>query len=103
MLSLTKDNVKDMDNVKSQKGLNVEVEITTNPLIIIKDALACYTDAEIIQHLLVLNREVLKDLGAETNMKIAQNSSQCHPVIELPPSAHKAAIEVGFLYMGLQI
>lgn len=95
------------DKVKSQKGLKVEVAKTTNPLIIIKDVLAYHTDAEIIEHLLAQNKEVLKDLGLQTNMRVryrkkARNPLECHPVIELPPSAHKAATEVGFLYIGLQ-
>ncbi|XP_048484022.1 uncharacterized protein LOC125490052 [Plutella xylostella] len=94
--------------VQMDKGLRVQVAKAGNPLIIIKDVLKVHTDAEIVEHLLAQNKQLLQgqDLK-ECTMKVryrkkARNTHECHPVLEVSPLAHKRLIEAGKVYIGLQ-
>ena len=95
------------EKMKGQQGLKVEVARPANPLIIIRDVLAYHTDTEIIEHILAQNADILKDHAKEAKLRVryrkrARNPLECHPIIELSPEAHKAVLEAGHLFIGLQ-
>lgn len=109
---LTCPSMDDVAEVKKRliSGGNVRVEEARprNPLVVVRDVMASYEDADIIQYLKAQNRHVVDGLSEEhlkmavRFRKPARNPLQRHVVLEVSGPLWRRLTEVGHIHLNIQ-